>query len=135
MGDEVVVFEIEDNVAVRVLSDGPTSRRETELLSAESARGNLAELGLGVLAGFGLEPIGVVLLDEKLGLHVAFGRSEHFGGQVGPSSFSRPDAVIHQDHVYVPEVQPRVNAAGVDLHLPDGTALELMRDGEYVIDF
>ena len=31
-----------------------------------------------------------VLLDEKLGLHIAFGRSDHFGGQVGPPPFSSP---------------------------------------------
>ena len=55
------------------------------------------ELGLGVLAAFGVKPIGKVLLDEKLGLHIAFGRSEHFGGRVGPGNFSSPDAVIHID--------------------------------------
>jgi hypothetical protein len=43
--------------------------------------------------------------------------------------------VIHQDHVYVPQIQPRVNAAGVDLHIEDGGPLELIRDGAYVIDF
>ncbi len=135
MDDEVVLFEIEDNVAKRVLSDGPESKREAELLAAEPARGNIAELGLGVLAAFGLEPIGVVLLDEKLGLHVAFGRSEHFGGQVGPAQFSNPEAVIHQDHVYLPQIQPRVNAAVVDLVFEDGEKLELIRDGEYVLEF
>ena len=56
-----------------------------------------------------------MLLDEKLGLHLAFGRSEHFGGQVGPSQFTRPEAVMHQDHVYLPEIQPRVIAAEVVL--------------------
>ncbi|MEE4270075.1 MAG: hypothetical protein V2I67_00270 [Thermoanaerobaculales bacterium] len=135
MDGEVVLFEIRDNVAVRVLSDGPVSAREAELLADEPARGNLAELGLGVLAAFGLEPIGVVLLDEKLGLHIAFGRSEHFGGQVGPAQFSRPEAVIHQDHVYVPAIQPRVNAAVVDLIFEDGERLELIRDSEYVYRF
>jgi hypothetical protein len=132
---EVVLFEIVDNTAVRVLSEGPVSRREAALLEGEPARGNVAELGLGVLAAFGIEPIGVVLLDEKLGLHIAFGRSEHFGGQVGPEQFSAPEAVIHQDHVYLSEIQPRVNAAVVDLLFDDASRLELIRDGRYVIDF
>ena len=135
MDDEVVVFEIEENVATRVLSDGPVSEREASLLAAEPARGNIAELGLGVLGAFGLEPIGEVLLDEKLGLHVAFGRSEHFGGQVGPQQFSTPEAVIHQDHVYVAKIQPRVSAAAVDLHFEGGETLELIRDGDYVYEF
>ncbi len=135
LGDEVVLFEIEDNVAKRVISHGPVSDREASLLAAEPARGNIAELGLGVLSAFGLEPIGEVLLDEKLGLHVALGRSEHFGGQVGPRQFSTPDAVIHQDHVYLPKIQPRVSAAAVDLLFEGGEVLELMRNDDYVIGF
>jgi hypothetical protein len=134
-GDEVVVFEIEDNCAQRISSTGPESEAEAARLAAEPARGNLAELGLGVLADFGIKPIGVVLLDEKLGLHLAFGRSEHFGGQVGPKDFSRPEAVMHQDHVYLPDIQPRVLAASVVLEREGGSSLDLIRDGNYVIDF
>ena len=69
---------------------GPESRREAEHLAREPAYGNIAELGLGVLGDFGIEPIGEVLLDEKLGLHIAFGRSEHFGGQVGSVAVQPP---------------------------------------------
>jgi hypothetical protein len=134
-GDEVVVFEIEANRAVRISSSGPESDAEASRLAAEPARGNLAELGLGVLADFGIKPIGEVLLDEKLGLHLAFGRSEHFGGQVGPDDFSRPEAVMHQDHVYLPELQPRVEAARVVLERRGGASLDLIREGNYVIDF
>jgi len=134
-GNEVVLFAIENNRAVKILSSGPESEAEAERLATEPARGNLAELGLGVLADFGVSPIGEVLLDEKLGLHLAFGRSEHFGGQVGPGNFSRPEAVMHQDHVYLRELQPRVNAARVVLTRTDGTSLDLIRDGDYVIGF
>ncbi len=134
-GDEVVEYRIDENRAVEVLTDGPHSRREAEHLAREPAYGNMAELGLGVLGDFGIEPIGEVLLDEKLGLHIAFGRSEHFGGRVGPKQFSRPEAVVHQDRVYVPAIQPRVVPTRVDLHRADGLKLKLMRDGQYVIDF
>lgn len=132
---EVVVYRIEDNRAVEVLSEGPVSAREAELIRREPAYANLAELGLGVLAAFDVHPVGEVLLDEKLGLHIAFGRSEHFGGQVGPDDFSSPEAVTHQDRVYIEELQPRVRPVAVDLEVEDGRILELMRDGEYVIDF
>jgi hypothetical protein len=135
LGDEVVEFRIRDNRAVGVLSRGPESDRARHHLASEPAAGNVAELGLGVLADFGVDPIGEVLLDEKLGLHIAFGRSEHFGGQVGPAQFSAPEAVIHQDHVYLPELQPRVVPELVTLELEDGSALDLMRDGGYVVDF
>lgn len=134
-GDEVVRYRIAANRAVEVLTNGPASDRERALLAKEPAYANLAELGLGVLAAFGVKPVGEVLLDEKLGLHIAFGRSDHFGGQVGPQHFSGPEAVIHIDRVYVPETQPDVKVLAVDLHLEDGTTLALMRDGDYALIF
>ena len=134
-GAEVVRYRIANNKAVEVLTEGPASRAEAEHLAQEPAYGNLAELGLGVLAAFGVKPIGEVLLDEKLGLHIAFGRSEHFGGQVGPAQFSSPAAVIHIDRVYVPETQPDIQVARVDLIMEDGSTLPLMRDGEYAVSF
>ena len=134
-GNEVVLFRIDHNRAVEILSAGPASDAARAALAAEPASGNVAELGLGVLSDFGVAPIGEVLLDEKLGLHIAFGRSEHFGGQVGPRQFSRPEAVVHQDHVYLRELQPRVVPASVTLIFEDGDRCELMRDGRYAVDF
>jgi aminopeptidase len=133
-GAEVVCYRIDNNRACAVLSDGPAARAEAAKLAAEPAYGNIAELGLGVLAAFGVKPIGKVLLDEKLGVHIAFGRSEHFGGQVGPRDFSSPDAVIHIDRVYVRETQPDVVIKRLDLVI-DGEARPIVRDGEYVVDF
>jgi len=132
-GDEVVIYRIAHNVAVEVLSDGAASRAEARRLGAEPAYGNLAELGLGVLSELGIQPVGEVLLDEKLGLHIAFGRSEHFGGQVGPDRFSSPAAVVHQDYVYIHQMQPRVTAAVLDLVLDDAERVELIRNGRYAI--
>lgn len=134
-GTEIVRYRIEANRAVAVLSQGPKSREEAALLAREPAYGNLAELGLGVLAAFGVKPVGEILLDEKLGLHLAFGRSDHFGGRVGPGAFSSPEAVVHIDRVYVPETQPDVTVASVDLEMPGGIRVALMRDGEYAVDF
>ena len=134
-GAEVVRYRIENNIAVAVLSEGPAAQAEADHLQREPAYGNLAELGLGVLAAFGLTPIGEILLDEKLGLHLAFGRSDHFGGQVGPAQFSGPGAVIHIDRVYVPETQPDVQVLAVDLTLADGSTVALMRNGAYSVGF
>jgi leucyl aminopeptidase (aminopeptidase T) len=131
-GDEVVLYQIVENKAVRVISEGPASAVEAAHLAAEPAYGNLSELGLGVLGDMGIEPIGEVLLDEKLGVHIAFGRSDHFGGQVGPGDFSSPDAVIHIDRVYVKGIQPRVVVAEAVLVMDEGEELSLARDGEIV---
>jgi leucyl aminopeptidase (aminopeptidase T) len=134
LGDDVVVYRVEGNVAVEVLSRNPTSLAEAERLAAEPAYGNIAELGLGVLGDFGLTPTGQLLLDEKLDLHIAFGRSEHFGGQVGPGRFTSPDKVVHIDRVYTPEIQPRVKVALATLAMEDGGVIPLMENGAYVVD-
>ncbi len=130
---EMVLFTIEANRAVNVDGGGPQARAERAHLVAEPVYGNMAELGFGVLADFGLEPIGEILLDEKLGLHVAFGRSDHFGGTVGPKEFSSPAAVIHLDRIYIPGVQPRVAVREVTLRYPDGRSETIMTDGAYLI--
>ncbi|MFO8071046.1 MAG: hypothetical protein R6V85_04150 [Polyangia bacterium] len=135
LGDDVVVYRVEGNRAVEVLSDNPTSVEEAQRLREEPAYGNMAELGLGVLSDFGLEPIGEILLDEKLGLHIAFGRSEHFGGQVGPDDFSAPEKVVHIDRIYIAETQPKVTVVRAALFYEDGSEKEIVRDGEYVVDF
>ncbi len=127
-----MVYLIEENRIAGVLGDGPLAEAERTEAENEPAYRNVAELGLGMLAGYGIKPVGSLLLDEKLGLHIAFGRSDHFGGQVGPNDFSSPDKVVHIDRVYIPEVQPQVTVLGVDLLGEDGVAAPLMRDGRYV---
>ncbi len=130
---EVVLFTIQANRAVAVDGDGVAAQAERAHLLAEPAYGNLAELGFGVLADFGLEPIGEILLDEKLGLHIAFGRSDHFGGAVGPGDFSSAAAVIHLDRIYIPQAQPRVAGREVTLGYSDGRSETIMANGAYTI--
>jgi len=130
---EVVLFTIRANRAVEVNGAGAAAQAERAHLIAEPAYGNLAELGFGVLADFGLEPIGEILLDEKLGLHIAFGRSDHFGGAVGPGDFSSAAAVIHLDRIYIPQAQPRVTGREVTLGYSDGRSETIMANGAYTI--
>lgn len=118
--DEVVLYKIEENKAVAVLSEGPHSKSEAEYIKNEPAYANLSELGLGVLGDFGLQPTGTVLLDEKLGVHIAFGRSDHFGGSVSPADFSSDEAVVHIDRVYIPEMQSRIVLSSLTFHNADG---------------
>jgi len=130
---EVVLFDVRGNRAVRAKGRGRAARAERAHLAQEPAYGNMAELGFGVLGDFGLEPIGEILLDEKLGLHVAFGRSDHFGGIVGPKDFSSPAAVIHLDRIYIPQVMPRVAVRLLALAYPGGRTETIIADGAYLI--
>ncbi len=112
-GNEIVLYEIRQNHAGRVTSSGVQSDKEQQALSEEPAYGNIAEIGIGVLGEWGVKACGSTLLDEKLGLHVAFGRSDHFGGVTGVSSFRDSRRVVHIDRVYVPSVQPDIRVARV----------------------
>jgi len=133
----VVTYGVVGNKAVEVLEPEASdiARTESQRIAAEPAYANLAELGLGVLDDFGVQPTGETLLDEKLGLHIAFGRSDHFGGVVGPAQFSSPGAVVHIDRVYVPGIQQRVVPLQVVLTMSTGEQLLLMENGRYVVDF
>ena len=130
---EVVFYRVLGNRAVDVLPGGARAEAERALLLAEPAYGNLAELGLGVLAEWGIRPIGSVLLDEKLGLHVAFGRSDHFGGAVGAKDFRDPERVVHIDRVYVPDCQPQVAVRRLTLDYGAAGSELVMRDGAFVV--
>lgn len=132
---ELLCYRIERNRVREVLGDGPRAKAERHEMESEPAYSNVAELGLGLLAEYGIKPAGQLLLDEKLGPHIAFGRSDHFGGQVGAADFSAPEKVVHIDRVYTPEMQPQIKVLEVDLENEAGVEphrAPLMRDGRYV---
>jgi hypothetical protein len=130
---EVALFLVMENRAVAVDSEGAAGRLESEHLQREPAYGNMAELGFGVLHDFGLRPIGEILLDEKLGIHVAFGRSDHFGGRVGPADFSSPQEVVHLDRIYLQAVQPRIVLESAVLVHEKNLKERIFEKGKYLV--
>ena len=130
---EIVLYRIEKNKAIEVLSQGLISNQEAEKIKLEPAYSNIAEIGFGVLKDFGIKPINELLLDEKLGLHIAFGRSDHFGGAVGVKDFTTPENVVHIDRIYIPETQNRIHIDWVKLTNPDESVKVIMENGAYTI--
>jgi len=130
-GKDLVYYTVETNRAVSVEGEGQKAKDEAKYLARTPAYGNMAELGFGVLGDFGLEPIGEILLDEKLGFHIAFGRSDHFGGAVGPADFPSPKEVVHIDRIYIPSTQPRIVLKKVELISRNGDKELLIKDGSY----
>jgi hypothetical protein len=92
----------------------------------------MAELGFGVLADFGIRPCNAMLLDEKLGFHIGFGRSDHFGGFVGENQFLYPDSMVHLDRIYIPACQPRIEVKQVQLHY-HGSEETIIKANNYTI--
>ena len=127
---ELVVGRVEENRIVEVIGDGPQANEAREYLAADDALRNIAELGLG--CNESAVVTGNVLEDEKvIGLHWAFGLSQHIGGTVGVDDFSDPGLVEHRDWVY-----PKggtIEIASLVLDYEDGTSEEIIHNGEYTL--
>jgi hypothetical protein len=130
LGDELVLGRVEKNRIVEVIGDGPEAEEAREYLAMDEALRNVAELGLG--CNDKAVVTGNVLEDEKvMGMHWAYGLSEHLGGTVGFDDFSDPSHAEHRDWVY-----PKggaVEIASLVLEYEDGTSEEIIKDGEYTV--
>jgi leucyl aminopeptidase (aminopeptidase T) len=126
---KVFIYEVQKNhiIGVRRADDGLLSK-----IIYDPAVGNIAELAFGVLGFYGIRGCGAVLLDEKLGLHIALGRSEHLGGITSPKSFRLKKNVWHQDFVYTKQMQPMISVKEARLFLDDSQKV-IIKDDKYVI--
>lgn len=128
--DEMTLFKVRENRIVEIVGEGHQAASQREYFGVDPARRNIAELGLGTNDKAIIR--GVVLEDEKvLGLHWAYGRSDHIGGSVGVESFSDPKHVVHKDIVYAEGT--RVGIASLVLVYEDGAEEEIIQDNTYAI--
>ena len=128
--DELVLFRVEENRIVEVIGDGPQAAQKRDYFAVDQARCNIAELGLGCNDKAIIS--GSVLEDEKvLGMHWAYGRSDHLGGTVGAADFSDPSHVVHHDIVY--PKGGRIEIASLALEYEDGATEEIIKEGLYTI--
>lgn len=133
IGEDIVLFNVKANRATYAEGDSDSAQKENQRLQQDPAYGNMAELGFGVLADFGIQPIDKILLDEKLGFHIAFGRSEHFGGAVGPDDFASPEDVIHLDRIYIPATQPKIHIKSIILFYAQSQGEIILEDNKYLV--
>ncbi|MDD4737048.1 MAG: aminopeptidase [Kiritimatiellae bacterium] len=125
---ETVLLTVKSNRITEVNGSSPEADRLRDLFAADPTRRNLAELGLGcndcaVVSG-------VVLEDEKAGMHWAYGRSEHLGGTVGPSAFRDPSLVLHNDVVYAKDSP--IGIRSLILTYPDHSEELIMENSTYL---
>jgi len=127
---ELVLYKVQANRIADVIGGGPQAAAMREYFSVDEARRNIAELGLGCNDKAVIS--GIVLEDEKvLGMHWAYGRSDHLGGITGVQQFSDPSHVVHQDIVYA-KGGP-VEIASLVLEYEDGASEEIIKGAEYTI--
>ncbi len=130
---EIALCEVSENRIVCVEGNGKWADGLRASIADDPARANLAELGLGVLGEFGIEAVGHVLLDEKLAVHIALGRSEHLGGVTSPADFLSPSNVSHIDYVYHHKLMPHVRIVRGVLETDDN-AFVFVENGKYRFD-
>ncbi len=98
------------------------------LFQSDPATGVLGELGLGTQV---LPPAGADIQDEKIlgTLHVATGRDDHLGGNLGPSAFKDKRHATHEDILFAPHKTPEIRLNGVWMH-KEGKEVLLIKDYE-----
>jgi leucyl aminopeptidase (aminopeptidase T) len=121
----VVRLLVEHNTVVDVLSHGEASESLRTFLEEDAARKNLAELGLGCNPAAVVT--GNILEDEKVGPHIALGRSDHLGGTVGPALFKLDP--WHQDFSYTS--QSPVTIDSMIFNYEDSSSETIVSRGRY----
>ncbi|MFX0212332.1 MAG: hypothetical protein ACFFDT_40540 [Candidatus Hodarchaeota archaeon] len=130
---ELFTFIVKENRIIDIQGDGPEANHFKQYFKKHCPIcGNIAELGLGCNEKAVLW--GNILEDEKvMGLHLAYGRSEHIGGRVGPEAFPE-GMVIHEDIIYAKGTDPdSPYVAELTLMTPDGKEELILQNGEYTL--
>jgi hypothetical protein len=125
-GEEVIVYVVENNKIVDVRGSGPEVEQMRADFAADPGRQNIAEFAIGV--NDKAKVTGIILEDEKAGFHWAYGRSDHFGGQVGIEQFNTPANVVHLDVVYAKDSP--IMCKKLDFIFADGSRKTVIVDGE-----
>jgi leucyl aminopeptidase (aminopeptidase T) len=128
---KVTIYLVENNKVVGGL--GSKSDKLMKKIKSDPAVGNIAEAAFGVLCIYGIKGCGRILLDEKLGPHIALGRCDHFGGKTGPDSFKSKNKVWHQDFVYTKDMQPHIDIKEVTLKFKSGSRKTIIKANKYII--
>jgi len=114
--EEIVKFVVKKNWIVELIGNSNKAEEMRSFFKENPSRANIAELGIGC------NPMAVItgnlLEDEKVGLHIAYGKSDHLGGKI--------DSDMHEDICYSKGCP--VEGTSVVLIHKDGSKTELIKD-------
>lgn len=119
---ELVRYIVKNNRIVEVKGEGENAKKMRSFFDEKESRKNIAELGIGCNPNAVVS--GNILEDEKVGLHIAYGMSCHFGGKV--------DSDVHFDIVYAKGCP--VEGETVILIGKDGSKTEIIKDSQLRYD-
>jgi aminopeptidase len=112
--------------ATLLRGNAATVQKALALFQSDPATGQLGELGLGTQV---LPVAGADIQDEKIlgTVHVATGRDDHLGGNLGPGKFLDKKHATHEDILFAPHKTPEINLNGAWMH-KDGKEVLLIKD-------
>lgn len=87
---QLILLEVKENKIIEVVGDSNEAKNFREFLEQNSTHRNIAELGFGCNQKAIIR--GLIIEDEKVGLHIAYGKSTHLGGKI--------DSDTHEDIVF-----------------------------------
>jgi len=119
---ELVKYVIKNNRIVDIIGKGKKAEEMEKFFNENESRRNIAELGVGCNPKAVIT--GNVALDEKVGLHIAYGKSTHFGGKI--------DSDMHLDIVYAKSCP--IEGTTLTLINEDGSKIELIQNAELSYD-
>jgi len=114
--EEILKYVVKNNKIVDIVSNGTKAEEMKKFFDENETRRNVAELGIGCNPKAVV--IGKILEDEKVGLHIAYGKSAHLGGKV--------DSDMHLDIVHTKGCP--VEGTTLTLDNLDGSKTELIKN-------
>ncbi len=115
---ELVKFKVRNNRIVEIIGNGKNAEKMENFFKENDTRRNIAELGIGCNPKAVIT--GNISMDEKVGLHIAYGKSSHLGG--------KKDSDMHLDIVYAKGCP--IEGTTLTLINSDGTKTELIKNAK-----
>ena len=113
---ELMKYVVKNNRIVEIIGNGKKAEEMRLFFKENNTRRNVAELGIGCNPNAVIT--GNVLEDEKVGLHIAYGMSNHLGGKVKSD--------VHEDTCYSKGCP--VEGTSVVLLNADESKIEIIRN-------
>ena len=113
--NDLIKLKVNKNRIIDIIGSGENAKKIGLFFNENKNRRNIAELGIGCNPMAKIT--GKTIVDEKVGLHIAYGMSKHLGGKVYSN--------VHQDIVYSKGCP--IEAKNLILINEDGEKIELIK--------
>jgi len=120
--DRIIKAEVVENAIVGFTGASDEVKKLKSVFSVHKNRKNIAELGIGCNSQ--VKVTGNPFIDEKAGVHIAYGMSRHLGGKI--------DCDLHYDLVFAKGCEVEVEC--LKLLFAEGSFMDVVLNGDVQYD-